>query len=465
LKVTTEHTEDRVANLTIEVSDDEVRPALDKAARQVSGRFSIPGFRKGRAPFDVVQRMVGEDYLLREALEDMAPELVERAIKEQDLEPFSRPELKDVQIKPMRLVVVVPLEPEVQLGDYKTIHIDRPTAEVTDEDVAEAIESLRRERAVREPIDRPVNAGDWVAGRFEVGTEGDSHSDEDASFRVPTVEEEGIPGLSEHLVGAKVGDNVEFDTTMPEEYPDKDMAGKPAHVSMSIIKTEQEVLPEVNDEFAVLMGDYENLDALKKETRERLEREAKQRADGELRSKAVDALVAGATMKYPHAAVEDETDRLVETIKQQLQQQRISLEAYLKAMGMTEQQFHERQHPAAERNLREGLAMREFIEAEGLKVTDEEMRARTERAGNNLAGESQAQTLLRSPEFQRRMASNLLFDRAMRRLISIVTGEPEEAEPEIPAEEMPAAPVDVIEVSEAEDAPSALGGPSGQEEG
>lgn len=452
MKVTTELTEDRVANLTIEVTDDEVRPALEKAARQVSNRFAIPGFRKGHAPFAVVQRMVGEEYLLREALEQMAPDLVERAIKEQELEPGDRPELVDVQIKPMRLVVSVPLEPEVVLGDYRAIHIEAPSVEVTDEDVAKALEQLRRRRMVREPVERPAELGDLVTGYLRITVDGEERTADD--FEVELAEDRDLfPGMRQALIGKRVGDTVEFETTLPDDFADEELAGKRAVVRAEIRKVEEGILPELNDEFAVLVGDYDNLEALKAETRERLEKEAKDRALSELRRKAIEALVASATIKIPRAVIESEAERLVEEFKREAQERRISLEALLKSEGVSEEEFRKRQLPLAERRLRESLALRAFVKAEGIEVSDEELRARADMTAGRLAGDARALAYVRSPEFRLSIASNLLYSRAMRRLISIVTGEPEEPEPEIPPEAMPAPPVEVVEASEAEDEP------------
>ncbi|MHB0874908.1 MAG: trigger factor [Anaerolineae bacterium] len=457
MKVTTEQLEDRVTRLIIEVDDEAVRPALEKAARQASSRFQIPGFRKGRAPYNVVAKLVGEEYLYQEALEEMAPALVERALKEQEIEPYSMPRITEVQTKPMRLTVSVPLEPTIELGDYREIHLEREPKAVTDEDVDEAIESLRKERALRQPIERTLQAGDWVTGHLIVKAEGEDeeaeeNGPEEQSFQVPPAEKEGIPGLSEHLVGATVGDTIEFDTVLPADDPSA--AGTPAHVTIEINHAEEEVLPEVDDEFAVLMGDYENLEALRTQLRERLEREAKEAAEGELRDKAIAALVEKATIKYPDAAVEDEMDRLVEAFSQRLQSQRISMDAYLKAVGLTQEQFRERQRESGEKGLRQALALREFIRAEGVSVTPEEMTARTDRAVSNVGAENpEMANLMRSRDFQRSMANNLLLERAMRRLVSVVTGEPEQAEEPWPLEEMPAPPASVVEVSEGEDQP------------
>jgi len=455
LKVTTERLEECVANVTIEVDDDTIQPALVKAAKKASGRFQIPGFRKGHAPFDVVRRLVGEDYLFQEAVEEMGPALVERALKEQEIEPYSRPELTDVKLRPLRLTVAVPLEPKVTLGDYRSIHIDRPSAEVTDEDVQKVLDALRRGRAIREPVDRPVQVGDLVTGTLAVEVVGETIErppEDEVTFKVPETGQ-GIPGLSEHLAGAKVGDVVEFGTVTKADDVEP---GKPANVRVEVRAVEEEHLPEVNEDLAVLLGDYENLDALMTELRARLEREAKQRAEAELRRQAVDALVQSTEIFYPKAAVEDQMDNLVETLERQLRQQRISLEAYLKTSKMTPEQWRERQRPNAERILRQTLAMRGLVKAEGIEVSNEELRARADRTIANVGADAEMQKVLRSPQFQLGVKNNMLYDRAVRRLISIVTGETEAPEEEIPAEEVPAAPVSVIEVSEGEEHPTGL---------
>jgi len=453
LKVTTQQTEDCVTSLTIEVDDETMAAAKRKAAQDASRRFQIPGFRKGKAPYDVIVRLVGDDYLTHEALENVAPELVAKAIEEQEIEPYSRPELTEMEAHPPRITVNVPTEPVVELGDYRSVKVEREPAEVTDEAVDEYLDELRRQRGHLEPIERPLQVGDVVNGRMLVEVEdGPKDDDESARFPVPSVEEEGVPGLSEHLVGAIVGDVVEFDTVFPVDHPNDDIAGKKAHVTVELNETHAQVLPELNDEFAVMMGDYDDLANLRQEMRQRLEGQAKETAEEKLRQSAVEALVAGATIKYPQAAVEDELDRLMSALEQRLRQQRISLEAYYQAMKTTREELRERQRPVAEKNVREGQALRQLIKEEGIEASDEELTARINRMAQDMgAGAAGVSEYLSSPEFRARVAASLVMERGMRRLVSIVTGEPEPEEEEIPLEEMPSPAVEIVETAEGED--------------
>ncbi|NPV07950.1 MAG: trigger factor [Anaerolineae bacterium] len=453
MKVTTEQTEERVANLTIEVDEETMRPALQKAAREASRRLQIPGFRKGKAPYDVVVRLVGEEYLTQEALEELAPDLVARAMEEQEIEPYGRPQLTDMQINPPRVSVAIPLEPQVELGDYRSIHLEREPVEISDEDIDRAIEELRKARARLEPIERPLQIGDIITGRLQVQVEdGPTEENEDFQAQVSTPEEESLPGLSEHLVGAVVGDVVEFDTVFPVDYREAAVAGKKAHVVVELNETQVEVLPEVNDEFAVIVGDYDDLESLRRELRQKLEAEATRKAEESLRQRAVEALTEAASIRYPQAAVEDELDRMMEAFEQNLRSRRISPDAWYRAAGRSREEQRLSMRQAAERNVREGLALRQFIREEGIQATEEELTARVERAVRDLAqGDPALETILRSPAYRLRLANSLVFNRAMRRLISIVTGEPEPPEEALPLEEMPAPPVQVIEASEGEE--------------
>lgn len=457
MKVTTQQTEDCVTSLTIEVDDETMAAAKREAAQEASRRFQIPGFRKGKAPYDVIVRLIGDDYLTHEALESVAPELVAKAIEEQEIEPYSRPELTELEAHPPRISVDVPTEPIVELGDYRSLKVEREPAEVTDEAVDEYLAELRRQRGHLEPVERPLQVGDVVSGRLLIQVEdGPTDDDEKARFPVPSPEDEGVPGLSEHLVGATVGDVVEFDTVFPVDHPNDDVAGKNAHVTVELNETHAEVLPELNDEFAVMMGDYDDLAALRQEMRGRLERQAKETAEEKLRQSAVEALVADATIKFPKAAVEDELDRLMANLEQRLRQQRISLEAYYQAMKTTREELRERQRSVAEKNVREGQALRQLIKAEEIEATDEELTARINRMAQDMgAGSAEMSEYLHSPEFRARVAAGLVMERGMRRLVSIVTGEPEPPEEELPLEEMPAPAVEVVEAAEGEDEASA----------
>lgn len=453
MKVTTQQTEDCVISLTIEVDDETMAAAKRKAAQEASGRFQIPGFRKGKAPYDVIVRLMGEDYLTHEALENVAPELVTKAIEEQEIEPYSRPELTELDAHPPRIVVAIPTEPVVELGDYRSIKVEREPVEVTEEALDEYLQELRRQRGHLEPIERPLQVGDIVSGRMLIQVEdGPTDDDEQARFPVPTVEEEGVPGLSEHLVGATVGDVVEFDTVFPVDHPNDQVAGKNAHVTVELNETQTLVLPELNDEFAVMMGDYDDLAALRQEMRQRLESQAKDSAEEKLRQSAVEALVAGASIKFPRAAVEDELDRLMASLEQRLRQQRISLEAYYQAMKTTREELRERQRALAEKNVREGQALRQLIAAEGIEATDEELTARINRMAQDMGtGAAGVEEYLRSPEFRARVGASLMMERGMRRLVSIVTGEPEPPEEELPLEDMPSPAVQLIEAADGED--------------
>ena len=454
MRVTTEQTEDCITNLVIEVDDDTLRPALEKAARQASSRFQIPGFRKGKAPYSVVARLLGEDYLRREALEDVALTLVERVLKEQEIKPYRPVELTDIQLNPLQLFVSVPREPQVQLGDYRSIKAERPSAEVTDENIEKALENLRRERATREPIDRPLQVGDLVTARlvFEMA-DGTRHDKGDVRLSVPSPEDEVIPGYSEHLVGASVGDTVEFDTTLPEDHEEEELAGQEVRVRMEIIEAEEEVLPELNDELAIMIGDYDDLDDLRQELRRRLEAAARQRAEDTVRANALKALVESATIRYPPALVEEELDRLVATAEQDMRRYTgVNLETLLKSRGSSMEEYRENQRPLAEENVRQSLALRQLVEEEGMEVTNEELTGRIERAIRETAtGDPDMVAWLRSQQFRLRLQNQLLLQRAMRRLVSIATGEPEPPEEALPLEEMPGVPVDVVEILDEEE--------------
>jgi len=456
LKVTTEQIDECVTKVVVEIDDERIKPALEKAARQASRRFQIPGFRKGRAPYSVVARLVGEEYLRREAVEEIGPDVIEEALRQQEIEPYATPELVDLELDPLRLTVTVPLEPKVELGDYRSIHIEREEVEITDEDVERALEELREEHALYEPVDRPLEVGDVATGelsvRFVDDMEGEPvYEDDDFRVKVSDAGEAMAFELPERLVGAKIGDVLEYEMTLPADYPDESGAGKEVHVRFEVRNAEDTILPEL-EELPVMVGDYDDLEQLTAELRDRLETEAKEQAETKLREEALAALVEQATIQYPPVAVETKIDSLMEELRENLASRRISMEAFLKASGTTEEQLREELRPRAERELQEGLAMRAFVEAEGIEVTDEELRGRVDQTVTNIGEEiPYLVRYLQSDEGMRMMRASMLSGRAMRRLISIVTGEPEPPEPELPLEEMPAPPVTVVERAEEDD--------------
>jgi len=452
LKVTTERVDECVAKLVIEIEDNELQPRLEQVARRLSSRVQVPGFRKGRAPYGVVARFFGEEYIRGEALEEMAEELLRAAISEQGLEPYLPPALTAVELKPARLEFSVPLGPVVELGDYRSLHIERPAVEVSDEEVERALERLRRRHGQEQVVERPAEEGDLVAGQLViVDRTGAEHKLE--QFLVQASAEAKarsvVPELPARLLGAKAGDVVEYEVELPADYALSSVAGQRVTVRFVAQAVKQLQLPPLDDGFAALVGDYDNLEALKADLRERIRKEKEDRAEAELREKAIEALAQIASVKYPPQLLERTIDLMLEGTKEELQSRRMSFEAMLKAANLSEQDYRERLRPWAEQTLRQQLALQKFAEVEGITVSDEEVTGLVEKAINRgLAADPAMQAYLRSEDARERIRADMRASRVLRRLVSIVTGEPEPEQELLAPEEMPAPAVAVVEGTE-----------------
>lgn len=432
MKTTTETIGPREVLLTVEPDPETVDKALRRAARQLSQWRPVPGFRPGKAPYALVERIFGRETLLEQAISEMAPELYRQAISEANIEPFEQGRMEVGSHDPLVLKFKVPLGPLVTLGDYRTLHIQpEPEVVVTEAQIDEEIEALRRRHATYEVVDRPIQLGDQVVATI-VGThEGQRVVDrQDAVLDV--LDSLRPAGFAEALVGMRTNESREFSLTYPEDYEDESLAGKNVTFNVTIKTIRQANLPEVNDELAKMAGDYETL----AELREGLATAIKERLENEARAKeanaALEALVNISQVEYPAVALEREIDALLENQKARLRQIGFSYENYLRMIGKTEAELREELRPEAERRLVRELVLAEFARAEGLEVKQEEISAEASRIARRY-GERADEVLerLSTPRAKLSIHADLLTQAAIKHLTDLLTGraQPRSQEP------------------------------------
>jgi len=264
VKVTNEKTENSQAFLTIEIEPSEVDESLDASYHRLVKKTRIPGFRKGKAPRDILERYIGKDSLLEDALNNLFPKAYENAIKEQDIKAIAQPSVEEVKTDPVVFKVVVPLAPTVELGDYRHIKVKPEPVKLTEDEVNDTIEQLRHQQATWEPVDRPVNFSDLITLDVE------SNIDEK-----PFINQKGVqyqvlrglpmpaPGFAEQLSGLKKGEEKEFKLKLPDDYTKGELAGKEPLFKVKVAEIKQERLPELNDEFASgVSPEFKTLDSL-----------------------------------------------------------------------------------------------------------------------------------------------------------------------------------------------------------
>lgn len=447
LKVESQPNEDRTLTLKVEVSEERIKPALESAARQLSKRYPLPGFRPGRAPLAAVRRQFGEQALYEIALDELGPKIYEEALDQEKIEAYAPGALTDLKFSPMLLTFTVPLKPEVQLGDYRAVRVDFTAPAVPDEEQSRVLDSLRERQAVLEPVERASQLGDMVSldinGFLNEGLNPSDFllADKDVSTQLDSSAEWPMKGFSDQVVGLKTGENKKFDLAFPEDYANESLRGQPAHWEVTVKEVKSKTLPEWNDDLAKSLGEYESLDDLRTKVRQDLENQAKRASDREYGDKVLNQVVAGAAVTYPPVLLEQEMDDILHNLDHRLRDQGLTLEDYLKIEKKTREEFREEQKPNAEERLKRALVLGKLVELEGIDLQPDDVVGRIEQL-SAMWGEraDEMRKALNVDATRRSLTVDMLTERAMQRLMAIARGETvPELEPAAPAAETPAA--------------------------
>lgn len=437
MKLTTETLPNRQMALIIEPDPAQVEAALRRVAARLSQQYQVPGFRKGKAPVSAVLRYFGKEMVYDEVVEAIGDDLYKAALKETGLEPAAPGALEQVTYDPFTLRLVVPLKPEVDLGNYRALRLEAPTVQVADEDVQAELERLQKAQAEWMAVDGAAQPGDLVELRLKV-TAGDEVLIDDPAFEL-TLEPENKdfpPGFDAQFIGQTVGAALSFDLTYPDDWP-SERAGRTIHVEAEILGVKRLDMPPLDDSFAALVGDYETLDELRTAVRNTLAEKQRSSLEEEYVNRVLEKAIEGAHFEFPPVLVEEQLDRLVRERQSNLAGMGLPFNEYLRIMRIDERKFRESLRSHAEMRLKADLVLEKVAEVEGLTVTDEEIQE--EIAAFAEAGERQGTDLrsLLSTEGGRAMIEHDLRRRkALRRLVEIAKGEA----PELPAQPLEAAP-------------------------
>jgi trigger factor len=448
VKVTSQTLENRQVALTIEVEDERVQQALRHTARHIANNSRIPGFRKGKAPYNVVVRAVGEETLYQEMLEELGPKLYSEALSESQLEPYAVGHLEEMQKSPLTLKFIVPLRPTIELGDYRSLRVPYSVPEVTDEQVDEVLKSLQERNAIMEPAsESPVELNQVATVTL------DAKLDPAMPMLVTETTDFPFPGFALNLVGMKVGEEKTITLTAPEDYDDEMLRGKTVYVQTKLNDLKVRRVPPLDDALAQTIGEYETLDALRNAVRNSLEQQSQREADTRYANTCAEKLVEQAQVEFPPEMVETELNSIIERAKKRLSEQKMSWEEFLNIKKQTEEQYRDEMRPQASNNVRQALALGRMAELEKLEVTDDEVSAALQSVADSYP-ENNAQVLeaLSSTEFKRSVRLDLFTSKIMGRLVSICKGEnpplPAAEEPELDAEPTaPATEPSVVEPS------------------
>lgn len=381
MKVTAENGENQQVTLTIEIEAAEVTKAVNKAAKRLANRVNIPGFRKGKAPRIIVERHVGTDALMQEAFDLIAPQAFDNALKEQKIEPVTRPNIDIVTLedgKDLVFKATVTPRPEVKLGDYKGLKVEKQVAEVKDEDVEKQIKNFqdRQGKMVDAPEGAAVENGDFTTLNFEGfvdGTPFEGGKGEDYPLQIGSGS--FIPGFEDQLVGAKIGEEKEVNVTFPEEYHSKDLAGKAAMFKCTIKSIKRKELPEINDELAKKVSKFDTLDELKADIRKNLEENAERKAENDQKSAAIEQATNNITVDIPAVMIDNRVTAMIQEMAMRLEQQGMKLEQYLQYAGTDIAKIREDYRETAEKNVKTDLMLEEVAKAEDIKVEAKDLDA------------------------------------------------------------------------------------------
>jgi trigger factor len=475
LKIEKQTLEDHQVKLTVEVEEKTFEDAKRRAAKKVSKQTKIPGFRPGRAPYNVVVRQVGEPVILEEALDILVQDIYPKIIEEADIQPYGPGKLENVEsMEPPVLEFIVPLDAEVNLGDYHAIRKTYEPGEVSEKQVDEVIEDLQERQAILEPVDRPVDEGDVVYTQLSaVRTESDSAADEADESQEDTQEPEDLtliperpatiliraeeaekpqkseqsdeeeseedepeewpfPGFSRQLIGFSKGDEKTITHTFTEDTQFESLRGVEAVFHLRVDDLKSRTLPELDDEFAKLFGDYETIEELRAEIRSQLEDQAREKYNESYEDEILEQAVEEATILYPPQMLEDEVESVIHNLEHRLENQRMDMDLYLRSREMNMEDLREEVLPMAESRLKRMLFLYELAKAEDIQLDQAEIQTEATLTMQNLKrnlSEEDARKLSNRQVYNN-LVTNVMADmitqRATERFRKIASGEYEE---------------------------------------
>lgn len=378
MAVKTEQVEKNLVKLTFEISREELLKGIDRAYRKNVKKISVPGFRKGKVPKSVIEKYYGEEVFYDDAINFVLPEIYDAAVAEAELVPVARPEIDIEEIKkdePIVVTALVTTKPEVKLGKYKGIKLDKIEYTVSEEDVDKDIEATRKKNARLITVeDRAVENGDIAVIDFEGFADGVAFpGGKGENYELEIGSGSFIPGFEEQLVGKNAGDETDVNVTFPEEYHAEDLAGKDANFKVKIHEIKTREYPELDDDFASEVSEFETLEEYRKSITEKLEKAAEERAKTETENAVVEKAVEASSVDIPEAMIEAQVDRMVNDFAQRLSYQGMNLDMYMKYTGSTMESFREGFKEQAEKQVRTSLIIEAIAKAEGIEATEEEL--------------------------------------------------------------------------------------------
>lgn len=427
MKVSAQSLPESQVLLEIEIDQEQMEKSLDRAYKKLVQRVSVPGFRKGKTPRNMLERHLGPGRLLEEAIDIVIPEAYNKAIEDEDIDAIGQPNIEVTATEPLAFKATVPVRPTVDLGDYRSLRVERESVEVDEKDIESSIDDLRRRYALHEPVERAVQAGDIIRAdiRIEVDDK-EVYKDDDTELHLHEGRTVLLPGFAEGIAGAVKGEPKQVTVTLPED-AESSLAGKTATVHATVKEVKEERLPEPNDEFAQGVGEgFPTIAALRERLHSDLKERIEAQAEDKYRDEVLTALVENATrIEFPPLMVEREVNRF---LNDQARNSGMELDRYLELVKKTPEEVREELTPSATERVRRSLALSQLSDEETIEVTETDIDDEIEKLVSQASGGEPEQVerykrIFQSAEARASLERSLLTRKTMDRLVEIAGGE------------------------------------------
>lgn len=384
MSVQVEKLEHNMVRLTIEVEAAEFDAATKKAYNKKKGTFSLPGFRKGKVPMKVIERAYGTGIFYEDAANDIMPKAYEEAVKESGLEIVSQPEIDVTQIgkgEAFIFTAEVAVRPEVTLGEYKGLEVDKVPTDITDEEVETELKKAQEQNAREVKVeDRAVKEGDVITLDYAGTIDGVPFDGGTATSQTLEIGSHSfVDTFEDQLVGMNIGDEKDVEVTFPEEYHSAEVAGKPAIFHVKVLGITQKELPDIDDDFAQDTTEFDSLDEYKEDIRKKLKLAKEEQAKNTMSNQLIDKVIEGAEMDIPEAMIEAQVDQMTQEMQQRVSYQGITFDQYLQFTGQDPDAFRENMKPEAKKRIQGSLVLEQIAKEENITADDEDIKKEVER--------------------------------------------------------------------------------------
>jgi len=420
VKISTQRLPESRVLLEIEVDPEQMERSLDRAYRRLVQKYEVPGFRKGKTPRNMLERHLGRDRLVREAIDILIPEAYNQAIEAEDVDAIAQPDIELIKDDPLSFKATVPVRPEVDLGDYRSLRVKREPVKIDARDIDAALDDLRKRYALHEPVDRPARVNDILTAAVRIVIEDrEVFKDDDAEFRLREDATVMLPGLREGVIGMKKGETKEIEVSVPEGQGS--LSGKTGIATVTLKEVKEEKLPDLDDDFAGQVGEgFPSLAALRQRIENDLRERLEAQAEEAYRNQAVIALVENAEkLEFPQVLVDRELERI---IHDQAHQAGMEVERYLQLIKRTPQELVDDLTPAATERVRRSLALSKLAEDEAIAVEPAEIDQEIEKIVDSSGPQAeQMRSVFSSPDARAAIERSLLTRKTLERLAEIVS--------------------------------------------